>query len=206
LIDAPTKVARRYIEAKWVNVCSQCDHPIHKWDRKGRPRYSVMRFFCSHYCHDRYFGVPVVREPYSFELPEVVCSSHEQPEPPRPPQEEVPAPLHTSKGVLAALNDRWRVWDGDGQWVLEYRSSDARWAPRSFHREKAALLRSIREYCGEADITALRFMPDYHYGADLLDAPRCSICGQWEARPQGGLPRSMFCIATRKRQKLAKAA
>jgi hypothetical protein len=125
------------------------------------------------------------------------------------PKKDVTPPLDTSKGVLAALNDRWRVVDGEGQWILESRVSPTEWKARSFHRDKAALLRCVREDCGEAAITALRFLPDYHHGGgDFLDAPRCSVCGGWKTLPQGGLPRHMFCIAVRKakKEKLDEAA
>jgi hypothetical protein len=118
------------------------------------------------------------------------------------PKKDVTPPLDTSKGVLAALNDRWRVVDGEGQWILESRVSPTEWKARSFHRDKAALLRCVREDCGEAAITALRFLPDYHHGGgDFLDAPRCSVCGGWKTLPQGGLPRHMFCIEVRKAKK-----
>src|SRR5262249_47033401 len=30
---------------------------------------------------------------------------------------------------------------------------------------------------------------------------RCKVCGRWEMLPQGYLPRHMFCIAVRKREK-----
>ena len=59
------------------------------------------------------------------------------------------------------LNDRWRVTTDDPlQYILQCRKGkDATkpkaWRDRSFCRKRAALLRCIREYCGEVDAGAL---------------------------------------------------
>jgi hypothetical protein len=33
------------------------------------------------------------------------------------------------------------------------------------------------------------------------DWPRCKVCKRWEMLPRDGLPRHMFCIAVRKRER-----
>ena len=48
-IAPPTKYTRKKVEARWENVCTQCERPL---------IYVYHRFFCSFYCHHRYFGLP----------------------------------------------------------------------------------------------------------------------------------------------------
>lgn len=62
--------------------------------------------------------------------------------------------------VIAVLNDRWRVVDDPLQWILEVRKGRSRsratgWTGRRFHCQRTALIRSIRELCGEVDPAAL---------------------------------------------------
>jgi hypothetical protein len=68
--------------------------------------------------------------------------------------------------VIARLNDRWRVIEcRDGmQWILQLRkgqrAGQAIWRARRFHRDRTALLASMRELCGlEA---ALDWLPERH--------------------------------------------
>jgi hypothetical protein len=59
-ISPPSKFARRFIAARWVNVCSQCERPLpgHRWgNKKYNRRYGLAKFFCpGGYCQARYFG------------------------------------------------------------------------------------------------------------------------------------------------------
>ena len=63
------------------------------------------------------------------------------------------------------LNDRWRVFLTDPlQWVLQRRRGSG-WRDRSFCRQRAILLRCVREYCGEVDAAALakvERLPEWH--------------------------------------------
>ena len=61
---------------------------------------------------------------------------------------------------LAVLNDRWRVVDEGLQWILQVRkgrptAKSSGWQHRCYHVERPALLRSIRELCGDVDPDAL---------------------------------------------------
>ena len=67
---------------------------------------------------------------------------------------------------LFVLNDRWRVSTRDPlQWMLQYRSGQT-WKPLSFCVTKEALLRCIREKCGDVDVDVVSLIrdtfPDWH--------------------------------------------
>jgi len=72
--------------------------------------------------------------------------------------------------VIVTLNGRWRVTNDPLQWILEVRRGRSRakasgWSGRRFHRQRTALMRSIRELCGEVDPTALavlEILPERH--------------------------------------------
>ena len=65
------------------------------------------------------------------------------------------------------VNDRWRVMDdGALQWILQHRRQDKRavapskrfggdWYARSYCNTRRALLRCIKEYCGDVDPEAV---------------------------------------------------
>ena len=60
------------------------------------------------------------------------------------------------------LNSRWRVSTCDPlQWILEQRRGRW-WYGCSWCVTKEALLRCIREKCGDADITDILNFPDWH--------------------------------------------
>jgi hypothetical protein len=79
-------------------------------------------------------------------------------------------PAHPSNRLVAQLNASWRVADDPLQWILQRRKGHPRkknggWRARSFCRTREALLRCIREYCGEIDplaLTKLKSLPDWH--------------------------------------------
>jgi hypothetical protein len=63
------------------------------------------------------------------------------------------------------LNDRWRVSFDELQWILEKRRSGTRWRGSAYCVTRSALLRNIRERCGDADPDALaevKALPDWH--------------------------------------------
>src|SRR5262249_35189869 len=72
--------------------------------------------------------------------------------------------------VVAQLNLNWRVVDDPLQWILQRRKGNRRskntgWQIRSFCRTLDALLRCIREHCGDIDVEALaklKSLPDWH--------------------------------------------
>ncbi|GBF27479.1 hypothetical protein MnTg02_02532 [bacterium MnTg02] len=69
-------------------------------------------------------------------------------------------PAHHSKSLPAQLNSRWRVADDPRQWILQkrkgqHRSKSSGWLSRSFCATRSALLRCIREYCGNVDAESL---------------------------------------------------
>jgi hypothetical protein len=74
-----------------------------------------------------------------------------------PPEDA--SPLRPKQGI--SLNAQWRVVQGKLQWHLQHLRGD-RWRDRSFCVTKAALLRCIHEYCGEADLTGVLALPDWH--------------------------------------------
>ena len=85
-------------------------------------------------------------------------------------QDRAERPAHASNRLVAQFSERWRVVDDPLQWVLQRKKGNPRkknsgWRGRSFCRTREALLRCIREYCGEVDVEALaklRALPDWH--------------------------------------------
>jgi hypothetical protein len=79
-------------------------------------------------------------------------------------------PAHPSNRLVAQLNKRWRVVDDPLQWILQRRQGNPRkknsgWRDRSFCRTRDALLRCVREHCGETDgnsLAKLKSLPDWH--------------------------------------------
>ena len=79
-------------------------------------------------------------------------------------------PAHPSNRLIVQLNERWKVVDDPLQWILQRRKGSPRkknsgWQGRSFCRTREALLRCVREYCGEVDPAALdklHELPDWH--------------------------------------------
>ena len=70
------------------------------------------------------------------------------------------APAHPSNALIAQLNKNWRVVDDPLQWRLQRKKGKARsrnsgWQDRAFCTTRGALLRCVREYCGDVDTTAL---------------------------------------------------
>jgi hypothetical protein len=95
----------------------------------------------------------------------------------RPPTSPSPSssPLaHPSNRRIAQLNKSWRVMDDPLQWVLQRRKGNPRkknsgWQDRSFCTTREALLRCIREYCGDVDQNALadlQALPEHHADAE----------------------------------------
>ena len=85
--------------------------------------------------------------------------------------------LHQPKRLIAQLNKTWRIIDNPQQWILQRKKGNARsknsgWKDRSFCRTRDALLRCVREYCGEVEQAALAqltALPAFH-GTQNLDA------------------------------------
>jgi hypothetical protein len=79
-------------------------------------------------------------------------------------------PAHPSNRLVAQLNESWKVIYDPLQWILQQRKGNPRkknsgWRSRSFCRTQEALLRCIREYCGEIDVEALaklQALPAWH--------------------------------------------
>jgi hypothetical protein len=79
-------------------------------------------------------------------------------------------PAHPSNRLVAQLNETWRVIDDPLQWILQRKKGNPRkknsgWRDRSFCRTRDALLRCVREYCGEVDPSALatlKALSDWH--------------------------------------------
>jgi len=77
-------------------------------------------------------------------------------------------PAHPSNRLLAQLNTNWRVVDDPLQWILQRRKGNPRkknsgWRSRSLCRTRDALLRCVREHCGEIDpeaLATLKELPD----------------------------------------------
>jgi hypothetical protein len=62
------------------------------------------------------------------------------------------------------LNETWQVAYDDLQWKLQHRRGD-RWHDRSFCCTQAALIRNVREHCGEVDpheLNVLSQLPTWH--------------------------------------------
>jgi len=80
------------------------------------------------------------------------------------------APAHPSPHLVGQLNEQWRVVDDPLQWILQKRKGKARnkssgWQGRSFCRTREALLRCIREYCGDVaaeNLDTICVLPDLH--------------------------------------------
>jgi hypothetical protein len=83
---------------------------------------------------------------------------------------DIPRPAHPSNRLVAQLNERWRVVDDPLQWILQRKKGNPRkknsgWRDRSFCRTRDALLRCVREHCGEIDdnsLAKLKSLPDWH--------------------------------------------
>ena len=74
------------------------------------------------------------------------------------------SPGTTCTGLEITLNSGWRVVEDDLQWMLQ-RNGGTKWHYRSFCRTRGALLRCIREYCGEVDPVGLmqvEALPEWH--------------------------------------------
>jgi hypothetical protein len=86
------------------------------------------------------------------------------------PHQAVAGPAHPSNRLIAQLNASWRVIDDPLQWILQRtkgnpRKKNSGWRDRSFCRTRDALLRCVREYCGEVDPSALatlKALSDWH--------------------------------------------
>jgi len=84
--------------------------------------------------------------------------------------ERLKRPTHPSKRLVAQLNADWRIVDDPLQWILQRKKGKPRkgnpgWRCRSCCRMREALLRCIREHCGEVDLEALaanQTLPDWH--------------------------------------------
>jgi len=86
--------------------------------------------------------------------------------------------------LVIQLNDHWRIVDHPLQWIVQYRrryrgrsdgSEDPRsWEGTSFCRTRPALLRCIREDCGEVDpaaVAVIEALPDWHPDRDKKENP-----------------------------------
>jgi hypothetical protein len=77
-------------------------------------------------------------------------------------------PAHPSNRLLAQLNGQWRVVNDPLQWILQRRKGNPRkknsgWKDRCFCTTRDALLRCVREYCGDIDedaLTDLQALPE----------------------------------------------
>ena len=95
---------------------------------------------------------------------------NESASPPPSPADLSSRPAHPSNRLVAQLNASWRVIDDQLQWILQRtkgnpRKKNAGWRDRSFCRTRDALLRCVREYCGEVDPSALatlKALSDWH--------------------------------------------
>ena len=82
----------------------------------------------------------------------------------------LPAPAHPSNCLVAQLNERWRVVADPLQWILQKRKGTpskkkSGWQGSSFCRTRKALLRNIRERCGEVDpktLAEIEALPEWH--------------------------------------------
>jgi hypothetical protein len=105
-----------------------------------------------------------------------------------------PRPAHPSNRLVAQLNETWRVIDDPLQWILQLRKGNPRkknpgWRGRSFCRTRKALLRCIREYCGEVDVGALarvKSLPEWHSDWDRKTTPpNLDVLRTDQAQPEG---------------------
>jgi len=80
------------------------------------------------------------------------------------------SPAHLSNRLVASLNHNWRLLDDQLQWRLQRKKGNSRrknsgWQDRSFCTTREALLRCVRERCGEVDplsIATLSALPEQH--------------------------------------------
>lgn len=88
----------------------------------------------------------------------------------REPQALVERPAHPSDGLVAQLNESWRIVDDPLQWILQRKKGRVRkrntgWQSCKFLTTREGLLRRIREKCGDVDPAALATisaLPDDH--------------------------------------------
>ena len=106
------------------------------------------------------------------------------------PNQAVERPAHPSHRLVAQLNASWRVIDDPLQWILQRtkgnpRKKNSGWRDRSFCRTRDALLRCVREYCGEVDPSALatlKALSDWHPDWDRR-RQRANLGVPWNAAP-----------------------
>ena len=83
---------------------------------------------------------------------------------------------HPSNGLIAQLNENWRVVNDPLQWRLQRKKGNPRtrnsgWRDRSFCTTREGLLRCVRQYCGDVEPAALAkltTLPE-HYAMQNLD-------------------------------------
>ena len=101
---------------------------------------------------------------------QAVCEPQEV-APSSAPRNEAVSPLaHPSDRLLIQLNHDWRVTEGGLQYILQRRRGHSRskatgWIGCAFCRTRAALLRNVRELCGEIDenaLSQLQALPEWH--------------------------------------------
>jgi hypothetical protein len=105
-------------------------------------------------------------------------------------QDHSERPAHPLDRLVAQLNESWRVVDDPLQWILQRRKGNPRkknsgWRDRSFCRTRDALLRCVREYCGEVDPSALatlKALSDWHPDWDRR-RPRANLGVAGNAAP-----------------------
>jgi len=117
-------------------------------------------------------------------------------------EEDTPAPAtvygrqesdESYEGVISREGDLRIVnCPDDIQWIAQRRTG-GRWRNKSFHRTRRSL---IQRYGALEMILAL---PEHHDG--FIEVPRCGVCGRIATKPTGVLPRHMFCLAFRRRQR-----
>ena len=110
------------------------------------------------------------------------------------PNDALDRPAHLSNRLVAQLNATWRVIDDPLQWILQRKRGNRRnknsgWKGRSYCRTRAALLRCIREYCGEVAVEALakvQALPEWHLDWDRkTTAPNLDVLRTDQAQPEG---------------------
>ena len=97
-------------------------------------------------------------------------------------------PAHPLNPVVAQLNAKWRVVDDPLQWILQRkkgnpRSRNAGWQGRSFCRTRDALLRCVREHCGEIDLDSLAWLQDLPHWHPDWDHTNLDVRGTDHAQP-----------------------
>ena len=84
--------------------------------------------------------------------------------------DKLSAPAHPLNTLVAQLNERWRVVDDPLQWILQKRKGTpskkkSGWQGNAFCRTRKALLRNIRERCGEIHpktLAEIEALPEWH--------------------------------------------